>query len=384
MASIQKVNLKQARNGRPGVGYRVMWRDPDGRQRSKSFGRERDARAFKAEVEASMNTGAYRDPANDRVTLGVYAASWLDTKRASKRTGTVRTYESHMGRHILPTFGTRRMSAIRRSDVQAWANQLGQALSPATQRAVYDILAAVFKDAVRDRLLAFTPCDRIELRKVEGRDVQPLTAARVATLAEVVGPEYRALVVTAAGTGLRIGELLGLTIDRVDFLRRTVTVDRQMTDAGFGPPKSASSNRSVPLPDIVAGELSEHIRRHGNAADGLLFSIDRRAFYATVWPHALANAGLPETTRFHDLRHTYASLLIEAGENAKVIQSRLGHASITETFDTYGHLFPTSDDRTRQAIDAAFATSHDHVAVSLQQPHEGSRNAQVEGALHVT
>jgi hypothetical protein len=70
--------------------------------------------------------------------------------------------------------------------------------------------------------------------------------------------------------------------------------------------------------------------------------------------------------------------------NAKVIQSRLGHASITEAFDTYGHMFPTSDDRTREAIDTAFATSRDHVAVSLQEPHEGSRNAQVDGALHVT
>jgi len=195
----------------------------------------------------------------------------------------------------------------------------------------------------------------------------PLTVEQVGSLLEVVDPRYRAVVAVGAGVGLRLSEVLGLRPARVDFLRRRVDVrEQQVLPTGrppeLGPLKTAASERTVPLPSTVADELVSHMARYP-AAPGvdLLFTsasggaVRRTAFHETPWVNAVRAAGLPPGTRFHDLRHTYASLLIAAGEHPKVIQSRLGHSSITETMDVYGHLWPSAEEATRAAVDAAFA-----------------------------
>jgi integrase len=189
----------------------------------------------------------------------------------------------------------------------------------------------------------------------------------------------RAAVTVAAGVGLRRGEVLGLSLDRVDFLRRQLTVDRQLLKVtgsadAFGPPKTRASLRTVPVPDIVLEDLSRHVAKHPSEPDGLVFVNARgRAWsysrFAEVWRAAAVQAGLPEGTRFHDLRHHTASLLIAAGCSVKVVQRQLGHASATETLDTYGHLWPTDEDRVRAAVNRAFERqSTDRPPVSDQAP----------------
>jgi integrase len=173
---------------------------------------------------------------------------------------------------------------------------------------------------------------------------------------------YRALVTVAAGTGLRQGEVFGLTVPAVDFLRRRLSVDRQVVLVGgqpphLGPPKTKASYRAVPLPDVVLEALSGQVSAFGTGEHDLIFpNVDgrpiRRTRFSEIWRPAVARAGLPKGTRFHDLRHFYASLLIRHGESVKVVQARLGHAPAAETLDTYSHLWPDSEDRTRAAVDA--------------------------------
>jgi len=182
---------------------------------------------------------------------------------------------------------------------------------------------------------------------------------------EAVPPRYRALVIAAAGTGMRQGECFGLTLDRIDFLRRTVRVDRQLVllarkPAFLAPPKTVASHRTVPLPQVVLTALAEHVQQFPSThPDGLVFTDDdgealrRPAFSRDIWrPTSTAVPGAPSTTGMHDLRHYYASLLIRHGESVKPVQRRLGHARAAETLDTYSHLWPDSDDRTREAIDS--------------------------------
>ncbi|MHA6618925.1 site-specific integrase [Pseudonocardia sp. DLS-67] len=197
-------------------------------------------------------------------------------------------------------------------------------------------------------------------------------------LADAVPDRYRALVVLAAGTGLRQGECFGLTVDRIDFLRRTLEVDRQLigSDGGkpvFGPPKTAASVRTVPLPTVVVQALAEHVRVHGTGAEGLLFvgdedvALRRPWFSREVWrPAVAAVKAAPTGTGMHDLRHFYASLLIRHGESVKVVQARLGHATAAETLDTYSHLWPDSDDTTRAAIDTVLGGTPNRSADSLR------------------
>jgi integrase len=171
--------------------------------------------------------------------------------------------------------------------------------------------------------------------------------------------------VLAAGSGLRQGEAFGLTVDRVDFLRRTVKVDRQLVLNGqgaprFGPPKTDKSHRTVPVPALVTDALSAHLATYGSGDDGLIFSNDdggpiRRTRFSEAWRPVAKAVGLESGVGMHALRHFYASALIRHGESVKVVQSRLGHKSASETLDTYSHLWPDSEDQTRAAVEAAFA-----------------------------
>lgn len=163
---------------------------------------------------------------------------------------------------------------------------------------------------------------------------------------------------------MRQGECFGLTVDRTDFLRRQVRVDRQLVavvdgEPQFGPLKTQASYRTVPMPGVVGTALAAHLARFPPGPSGLVFSNTaarptRRSAFGSSWHRAARLAGVPAWATFHDLRHFYASLLIARGCSVKAVQRRLGHQSALETLDTYSHLWPDSDDETRQAVDLAF------------------------------
>jgi len=166
--------------------------------------------------------------------------------------------------------------------------------------------------------------------------------------------------VLAAGSGLRQGECFGLTVYRVDFLRRTVRADRQLVTADgppqFGPPKTQASIRTVPLPDVVASALAAHFellpgRRRRSVFTSPNGHALRRNRFSEIGRRTVERVGLQGRLRLHDLRLFYASLLIRHGESVKVVQARLGHASASETFDTYSHLWPDNEERTRTVVD---------------------------------
>jgi integrase len=349
----------------PSGHYKARYRDPNGRTRSKTFARKLDAEQFLTSIDHSKLLGAYIDPRAGRVTFGEYAEQWraIQVHRAS----TAAQVETHLRRHVLPFLGHRPLAAIRQSELQAWVKGRSEVLEPATVEVVCRYVVAILRSAVQDRVIVSNPAVGIRLPKVELRRIEPLAVETVQALGVAVPDRYRALVVWAAGTGMRQGECFGLTVDRVDFLRRQVTVDRQLvlepkTGPAFGPPKTAASYRTIPLPPVVIDALAVHLRDFAPGPDGFVFTGAndgpiRRTRFSDVWRPAVKAAGAPEGTGFHALRHFYASLLIRAGESVKVVQARLGHASAAETLNTYAHLWPDSEDRTRAAIESALGTS---------------------------
>lgn len=166
------------------------------------------------------------------------------------------------------------------------------------------------------------------------------------------------------GAGLRQSEASGLRVDRVDFLRRTLTVDRQLvtpTAAGeptFGPPKTKRSYRTVPLADAVVAELARQLEVHGTGRDGLLLHCQdgrpvRRQYFGDVWQKLRERAGLPEA-RFHDTRHTFASVLLSGGVSVAAAAEYLGHSPAV-LLSVLAHLLPADHDRARSAVEVAFA-----------------------------
>jgi integrase len=357
---------------RPDGRWRARYRDDDGREHAKHFTRKVDARRWLDEVTASVVTGTYVDPKAGTVTFHDYAERWraVQVHRPSSQAHV----ETMLRRHVYPVLGERKLAAILPSDIQALVKGLD--LAPGTVGVVHSIVSSVMRSAVRDRRIVANPCEGTRLPKVERKRVVPLTTEQVEALRSAMPGSLRALVTFAAGTGMRQGECLGLTVDRLDFLRRTVTVDRQLVtvpDNGsqLAPPKTAASVRTIPLPQVVVDAMAAHLTAYPPGAGGLVFTLDggpiTRQRFGHLWRPLVREAGLPAGVGLHALRHYYASLLIRHGESVKTVQARLGHASATETLDTYSHLWPDSDDRTREAIDSVLGPLADSVRTNTAQ-----------------
>lgn len=360
-----------------GATWRARWRSPDGKSRSQSFARKIDAERHLISVEHSKLAGGYVDPAEGKVTFRDYAEAWRACQ--PHRPGTAASVETNLRRHAYPAFGDRAIGSIRRSEVQPWVKGLSATLAPGTVTTITQKVNAVFAAAVADQLIVANPCSGLRLPRPEGRQIHPISHREVQAMAVAVPGRYRALIFAGAGTGLRLGELLGMTLDRVDFLRRSLRVDRQLqTVVGapphFAPPKTAASVRTIAVPSVVLEELTAHLRAFGPGLDGLIFTTEgggpiRRNHAGRIWRSAAKRAGV-EGRSFHDLRHFCASVLIDAGASVKVVQHHLGHASASQTLNVYAHLWPEDEDRTRATLERAL-----RAAVSVVCPEATGQEA---------
>ncbi|MDQ1738080.1 MAG: hypothetical protein QOH56_4331 [Pseudonocardiales bacterium] len=371
--------------------WRARYRDAAGKEHSRHFGRKVDAQRWIDSVTAAVQTGTYIDPKVARTTVGEYAAKW-EAGQVS-RPNTAKITDNALRLHIIPRFGDRTLQSILRSDVQMMVKALSETFAPGTVRNIYDTLARMYGSAVDDRVVASSPCRRIVLPSTDDEgEVHPPAEAEVAALVNAVPELYRALVVLLAGSGLRIGEALGLQVSDVDFLRRTVRVQRQRLQTGqMGPTKTAKSVRTVPVGDVVIGALAAHLAAY--PSDGDLFTATkgqalRYGAWKDIWTAAQRQVSKPrpgqwqaryldvggaESTRTfatkrdaqawldehsglaldtHDLRHFYASGLIAGGASVKQVQVVLGHASPVVTLKIYSHLWPGDEDRIRTISDA--------------------------------
>lgn len=334
-------SIKKTENGT----YRVSWREPTGRQRSKFFKLMREAKAFKASLETDIVQRNYVDPsAGDRVRFRVHAARWLAGRTVERATAA--RDESLMRVHVLPRWGDWPLSKIDHMSVQEWVAQLGGQLAPATVRECYRVLALVLGTAVQARLLTRNPCDGIRLPPRRKQDAGlTLTREEVAgKLLPEIPDRYRTLVATAAFTGLRWGECAGLYWEAVDLDARRLRVVRVLVEVSgqisVKPyPKSRAGRRSVPIPAAVVELLAEH--RQTFPSPELVFvnsvggPVGRTSFRTRVWKPALQRAGLPEGLRFHDLRHSYATWLVSEGVPPNVVQRIMGHEDVTTTLGIY-------------------------------------------------
>lgn len=367
-------SLKRRHDGK----WRARYRDHSGVEHAKHFGRKVDGQRWLDEQTTALVTGQYVDPRAGRVKFEDFAESVRAVLAHSPATRDL--MERCLRRHVYPALGDQPIRVIRASTVQALVTDLGTRLAPSTVRLVFGYVAAIFRAAVRDKVIVNSPCEAVRLpeRRKPHMVIPPLSVLDV--LAASLPPRFRVVPDLVVGCGLRQGELFGLESDSVEFLRgRSVTVRQQLVTLAPEPPylgkvKTPESERVVPLAQVTLDGLAAHLHEH--PARGvevqdrtdpnnplvrtarLLFTTDdgspvTRHRWSEVWQPAARAAGLPRRTGLHALRHMYASLLIRHGESAKTVQKRLGHGSAGVTLDTYSHLWPDADDRTREAVEEA-------------------------------
>ncbi len=254
------------------------------------------------------------DPNSGRVALRDYAAAWLDRRPKTLRPRTRELYESQLRRHIVPVLGAVELGKITPSAVRTWHADLLAADGPGqvTVAKCYRLLRAILATAVADELISRNPCTVKGAAVEHSAERKPATVAEVYDVADAIEPRFRALVLLAALSGLRWGELVALRRTRIDLLHRTVTVAEVLveTDDGrlhVGPPKSDAGRRTVAIPEVIVPDLESHLATYvGSGAEALLFTgakgapLHRRNF-APKWGAAVRAAGV-EHLHFHDLR----------------------------------------------------------------------------------
>lgn len=376
------VRVKTDRHG-SGLRYRARYISPDGTEKSKSFpdGQKRKAEDWLTRIEADMSRGDYLDPDAGKVTFEHYAVEWMSSQATDPATRAA--VEMRLRRHALPHLGHRPLASITPTHLRQWVRALEDAgLSAAYRRVIFAHVSTVFTAAVDDRMIRANPCGArsVKAPRVDPRKVKPWPAERVMTLRSALPERYQATVDPAAGCGFRQGEVFGLAIEDLDFLDGVVHVVRQVkllrNRPVFAPPKGGKE-RDVPMADSVAEGLRAHLGAYPARAitlpwktlDGppvtasLLFyspggnPLHRTRFNERVWKPALTSAGV-EATRdngTHALRHFYASVLLDAGENIKALSEYLGHHDPGFTLRTYTHLMPDSSTRSRAAVDSVYA-----------------------------
>ena len=348
--------------------WEARYRDPLGGQRTRTFHTKADAKAFLANVETNIARGTWRDEGRSRAKFSRVAAQWL-ASNPTKRATTYARDATVIRTHLDPVLGGLPVNCIQPAHVQEVVDRMGErGLEPKTIRTDFGVLRAIFSWAVETDIIDRSPCRGIRLPEMSCARRPVVSAGDVERLAAAMPPEYGATVLLGA-LGLRQGEVFGLRVGAVDFLRRTLTVRATLNEVegNFveGSGKTRSSRRTISVPDRVVEELSAHLARTGRTdPDELVFQapeggpVRATNFRNRVYDPALRRVGL-EGLSFHRLRHSAGHMLRELGVPLEVIQKRLGHSSIRTTADIYGSLPERVDRPVADKLDEMFRAALD-------------------------
>src|SRR5215469_616465 len=380
-AQSEKKQRKQRRRGH-GEGS-IFQRQRDGKWiaqltlengRTKQFCRKSYQEALRALQQAQLEQKQGRLARGPKQTVGQYLEYWLDIHQAQLKLSTYTMYRRNLDKHILPGIGHYQVQALTADQVQAfYAKKQKEGLSAASVRLLHAILSAAFKDAVRWKRLAYNICTAVDPPRLPRHERRPLDrdqAQRLLAVAE--GTRLECLLTLALATGMRLGELLALRWGDINLEEMTLQVQHtvdHLSGRGFveTEPKTESSRRTIALPQFVVDALKQYrtaqleMRLQAGARwkeQGLVFPnglgkyLGRDRVYG-LFKQLLHEAGLPDI-RFHDLRHSAATLLLSMGVNVKVVQEILGHADIHMTLGIYGHVLPSMQRHAMDTMDDLF------------------------------
>jgi integrase len=286
---------------------------------------------------------------SEGLTVEKYMDRWLESIKDRVRPGTFKPYEAIVRLHVKPTLGTTKLEKLTAMQLEKlYRQKLDSGLSARRVRYIHVTIRKALKDAVRLQLLSLNVADSAIPPRPIKQEIHPLSQEQVKTLLETArGDKLHALYVLACTTGMRQGELLGLQWKDIDLDAGTLRVERSVYDGVISPPKTTSSGRTIRLTKLAVAALKQH------RIDAAKLRISEWVFPTTngktighqnlhnrSWKPLLERAGLPHSTRFHDLRHTAASLLLGEGVPVPVVSQLLGHADSSITLKVYAHMLP--------------------------------------------
>lgn len=348
-----------------GRRYEVRYRKPDGTATGKrGFKRKMDADAWgAANVTTAKTTGAYIDPQAGKRRLEDFWPAWIAAKKTESKASTIDLIERSWRVHIEPKWGMREVQSITHDEVQVWISEMSTTKSASLVRRTAFTLRALLKKAKADKCIHENPCDDLALPRMVRKKHAYLTISQLLALADASG-WHRPIILTLGLCGLRWGELVGLHVEDVDFVRQRIHIVRTAAEIRsrivVDTPKTGET-RTVIFPALLRPCLEEACR--GRQPSELLFPDIRTGSFLRRphgtrkgnWFYRAKRSALSEqaarSMTIHDLRHTCASLLVHAGANVKAVQRQLGHKSAAMTLDVYADLFDDDLDAVGEAMD---------------------------------
>lgn len=355
--------------------YSIAYRVGNKQKRETIGPNKKEAERILNQRLSEIHHGTYHQAEN--ISLNDFIDKWLDEHALPRiKAHTLYKYKNALKCHVRPVLGDYYISKITPNDVRQLMSKLIKVRSAKTTNNILTMLKTIFKYARRWGYIRISPCEDVDKYRVERQEMDYLNPQEIQVLLKHCDEPFKTFVLTAVLTGMRKGELLGLQWGDIDWNSNTIFVRRSLkwksgynspdgsTGWYFDTPKTRYSVRAVALTPRLKEALEIHrIHAPVNEHD-LVFCnkdnnpLDPDNIIKRYFQPALRMAGL-RTIRFHDLRHTYTSLLIAQGENVKFIQSQLGHASIQTTMDRYGHLLPVNYVDVGSKLDKlVFSTDH--------------------------
>jgi integrase len=360
---------------RRGNGEGSVYRRGDGRiigEYVDAYGRRRYVSGkTKTEVKAKLRRLlADRDEGiaydSENLTVGGYLDRWLEAIKGSVRDRTWERHEQVVRVHLKPAIGHVRLDRLNALQAQAvYGRKLEAGLSPRTVQIIHATLHKALKQAVAWTLVPRNVAEAATPPRPVRKEITPLTGEQARSLLEAArGDRLEALYVLAVTTGMRQGELLGLRWEDVDLRCGILKVNRSVYEGVASPPKTRAGRRTIRLSEPAVAALERHrvgAARRSERISGWVFAsatgtpIGHQNLRNRSWRPLLERAGLPDSVRFHDLRHTCATLLLARNVNPKIVSEMLGHASVGITLDTYSHLLPNMQQDAAKAMEDALS-----------------------------
>jgi integrase len=315
------------------------------RRWSQTFNTKAAARAWALDIEDIVDSGGDPDaPRPETITVGEWEKVWWKARVTEKTTR--KSNRSRLDCHVLPAWKTTTLDRVTPMAVQAWVRDLERKkLAAATIASCHHLLSGMMAAAVREGYLRANPCAETQLPRVAPHREVFLTHDEVQRLLDVLEGQNRTIVLCLVLTGMRWGEMAGLRISELDLLRKRLEVIRTMTRYGPKDYPKGGRRRTLPIPVVLVDALAAHLVGRRDRSQ-LVFTaarggpLDDTKWRPRVWTKAVTKAGLESRRpRPHDLRHTYASWLVQAGEPLEKVRLLLGHRSITTT-QIYAHFAP--------------------------------------------
>ncbi len=293
------------------------------------------------EIQYKLNQGVFFD--NDRAsqpTVNEYARVSFKLHEKERKATTRYDYELSFRLHIEPTFGKRKLSSIKPSEIALWQNKLLEKLKPRRVRNIRATFNTIFQDALRDEIIEKNPISLVKVPKIEKTEAKAFTLDEVKKLLETAQGDLKAFIALGFFTGMRSGELIGLRWEDVDFNRREINVKRTIKMGEITTPKTQSSIRTIDIIDQLYPYLQEQFRRTGKFNSYVFLNKDGEHYYDikrirnTRWKKLLKECNIEYRT-IYQMRHTFATVMIEHGEDILWVSNMLGHADSSMTLQMY-------------------------------------------------